>query len=451
MASLAMLSLTHTLIALPVCNYMFLTMRGSCVPWLRCLRDCGGIFRRSPTNPFDASVRRMIIEIRARRVTNMVAIAEPMMVVGACWSFCWYMSLPLDTRDGTAYHTELALQGRLAVGLWLFRLVSVFPNSNLDRVALSMSWGIFALQVTLGSTSTSFLLLNRPIIVLARCVNGLFFNSVYQTAIQNITICAVFCRSYFLVVELDTCQPMSSDMFVQQECVIATIVIALSWISQRSLDMEARAILHQKEASDARTTVQSLLSVVCDAVLHIRADMIISEPAPKLAAMLLNAAFKLEGRSFLDLMIPGDTTRFQELCHMAQQQKHAVTLNAGLTRATAFTVLNVKLFIACSWDLDDQPGYIIGVAEQDEQLQRAPARLASIEDDDCQPERLPRCLPWASESLSEVIDDAPSCASGPSFSRLVTGSTVGDQCVPEVAFNAESELFTICSSCSAVI
>ena len=87
------------------------------------------------------------------------------------------------------------------------------------------------------------------------------------------------------------------------------------------MEAEVQGTLHAKVSSQAQVTADSLLTVPCDDIVHMKADIVMSAPAPKLTATILLGDATLEGRSFTDFRMPADGERMPKDPLVRQQVK----------------------------------------------------------------------------------------------------------------------------------
>merc|ERR1712194_297648 len=62
------------------------------------------------------------------------------------------------------------------------------------------------------------------------------------------------------------------------------------------------------------------------------------------------------------MFIPDHRRRLVEQFHTARQHTHAQSLNVHMKDVSG-SLVNVQLFISCVVDLDDHPGYVVGIVE----------------------------------------------------------------------------------------
>eukprot|EP00928_Gymnodinium_smaydae_P004426 TRINITY_DN11508_c0_g1_i1.p1 TRINITY_DN11508_c0_g1~~TRINITY_DN11508_c0_g1_i1.p1 ORF type:complete len:649 (+),score=87.30 TRINITY_DN11508_c0_g1_i1:79-2025(+) len=318
---------------------------------------------------FENCVREQMLKMRGRRYNIFCTICERTVAARAVFLLAKVMWVSTFQSLEPLEVDNVAL-ARVAVILAFFQIMPTVTETCGDRVYFILSWAACFLQVffILMTFDQRILIMHRPQVVLVRTFVAVLLGGVRPAIGHQILVSAaqwyVFsCKGLERPLDTNGFVP-SPHMFLQQEFTMAACTIAMTYVFEKTLDTEARATLSQKEASAGKDTAESLLSVMCDAVAHADADIVLSKPAPKLAALLSMPADKLEGSSLHDLMSSDDATRFQTLCQAARTDRLAKALNARFLDGHSNTV-NMQLFIASYQRFDDQPGYVFGFQDAD--------------------------------------------------------------------------------------
>jgi len=134
-------------------------------------------------------------------------------------------------------------------------------------------------------------------------------------------------------------------------------------------------LFYSSIVSEAQRTLEAelldkVLSAMCDAVVHLRDDLSIKHPSPKLAVLLLRSPFgkALKGHSFLELAPSGpDRDRLQQ-CISADIGSMALPqlLHTNLLDANG-TSVPVEIIYFWYQDLDDKMSCIVGVQDVGEE------------------------------------------------------------------------------------
>jgi len=160
----------------------------------------------------------------------------------------------------------------------------------------------------------------------------------------------------------------------QRELCALVEISLVSMLVFSSIATEASLTFEAKISAGIEVTLDRILSALCDAVVHLRPNLSIRYPSPKLAGLLLRPLTDgmLQGDSFLELLNSGaDRDRVQQ------------HLGGGVDLGSVPRALNVSIrdvvgnlvpveFIYSSYtDTDDQTSYIVGIREIGD-LQRMP-------------------------------------------------------------------------------
>eukprot|EP00928_Gymnodinium_smaydae_P090561 TRINITY_DN74348_c0_g1_i1.p1 TRINITY_DN74348_c0_g1~~TRINITY_DN74348_c0_g1_i1.p1 ORF type:complete len:668 (-),score=94.56 TRINITY_DN74348_c0_g1_i1:41-2044(-) len=322
-----------------------------------------------PKSSFEALVEEKMEDMRRRQWLNLIKTCEPLVAfLSICGLVkCLFASESIFTEDAAYYIPTFFRQ---AVVLAIFEIFPSIDERLANRAMIALSWFFLSCQVAaiIGLLDQHSLLLHRPMIVCMRCLIAVFLSGVKNAVAQQVII--LFAQAYCYGAPVansvsELVGMFSWQQFMKQEVPICLCIIVTTVAAQRTMEAEARATLSGTQASEGKATADALLSVMCDAVVHVDSDFRISEPAPKLAALLLNPSVKLEGRPMLDMMTCEDAGRFRSACQAAQSDKHARTLNANFCTGVSSSPVNLRVYIAYYRNFDDKPGYVIGFEDHD--------------------------------------------------------------------------------------
>ncbi|CAE8649272.1 unnamed protein product, partial [Polarella glacialis] len=109
------------------------------------------------------------------------------------------------------------------------------------------------------------------------------------------------CSGLFSVDDLTT-------FSLRSELAVIFMSMAVCVTTDWAFSSEAQVTVESKTSRNVEATAQSLLSVLCDAVVRLGPDFRITTPSPRLAALLLKSPgpLCLEGKVFTDLVHPED-------------------------------------------------------------------------------------------------------------------------------------------------
>lgn len=260
--------------------------------------------------------------------------------------------------------------------LLFIELVLVFPDFlTVNRFhVLCVANGVRIAIIVLSAPDTSSLVLLNPVLTTTIFTHSLL-GKFALTTLVNVALCLVSIYAFCVLGQdpIDT-NPSFDNTAMRLSYVHSSLgVVVFSsmfcwWVEQSTL-LEVRDRIEQHDAMKAKElTVQSLLAVLCDAVVSLDAHLNIHGPAEKLRALLLIPSSNQ--RSFPDLMTTSDAERFRNHIRATKPGVHAQALNVHLRCANGF-VLPVRLFHACFQDVErgcvGNLRYIIGVQELDPQ------------------------------------------------------------------------------------
>ena len=161
---------------------------------------------------------------------------------------------------------------------------------------------------------------------------------------------------------------------IMREVAFTGITCIIAWVTEASIAGEIRLSLQYLESSRGEATAKSLLSVLCDATVHLDSHLRITRPAPQFAALLLRPESALSMCCITDLMLEQDHDRFeQNILHAHSTSpgllskgvhEHAVSLSISLREARGGAV-PVRLVSSSFLDLDNELHYIIGICEME--------------------------------------------------------------------------------------
>lgn len=145
------------------------------------------------------------------------------------------------------------------------------------------------------------------------------------------------------------------------EVVIALDTIALVMGVNRYYIFVAHTTLDTRASQTGKAVAFSLLSATCDAVVHLSCELVISEPTPKLGALLLRSD-SLQGICFVDLFHENE-----EIC--LQQSLNSAPGHTGLIRLQLRDAdgnsVDVLAYHVTGLDVDDAPYHLLGLKEAD--------------------------------------------------------------------------------------
>merc|ERR1712137_611553 len=109
----------------------------------------------------------------------------------------------------------------------------------------------------------------------------LFMGSDFVTLLVNIGYSLFFCTAYLRAVSVEGIPVggYSVSQFVLMSCRVSITIVVVGIIIDAWLRV---TVASELESSERRNTMESLLNVLCDAVVALNEEFVILQPAPKL-------------------------------------------------------------------------------------------------------------------------------------------------------------------------
>lgn len=194
------------------------------------------------------------------------------------------------------------------------------------------------------------------------------------------------------------------------------LVTSLNTYSMMRVTTEAK--LSEQEAKDASRNVESLLNVMCEAVVIVKQDMTLLQPSKALESMLFrNSGLggSIGGRRFTHFLSPDDVERF-ETFFGSSAADCATSIHVDLVDSLGHRV-PVQVFHTCTRDHDQQTEkHLLGLVEDvDIELRDPEAFSPQSASPVANGERRPKAAPSrTSGSRAGSEDELNSVASAPS-------------------------------------
>eukprot|EP00928_Gymnodinium_smaydae_P061667 TRINITY_DN45700_c0_g1_i2.p1 TRINITY_DN45700_c0_g1~~TRINITY_DN45700_c0_g1_i2.p1 ORF type:complete len:801 (+),score=49.36 TRINITY_DN45700_c0_g1_i2:51-2453(+) len=378
---LNMQSMLVTVLAMALFHYGCRAINNLLQLWRCCPQETAEVLKSSTKTCFEARVEEGVMDMRERRVRLMCRFGEPAIMAVACVRLWCYMRQGEIVSEQANGLFMLACV-RLIVCMLFFLIMAHVSGSYTEYCIAGLSWLIFGGQLIVSWMVQESIVvgMNEQIHFVLRCISALFLGDVRTAIIQNSLLSMVRCCAYSFAVQMKPSSLAPPDLFYQQECVAAFFIVCMTWVAEKSFDAEVRARLSEQEARNGKATADSMLSAACDAVVHLDADMTISEPAPKVAAMLCDPSARLEGQAFSELLVPEDASRFRSICEAAQRDKHTQAMNVSLIDASS-ALLQAQLLVTGYKDVYDRIGYAVGVSEGTRSNREASCKPSSSSED----------------------------------------------------------------------
>ncbi|CAE8658824.1 unnamed protein product [Polarella glacialis] len=149
----------------------------------------------------------------------------------------------------------------------------------------------------------------------------------------------------------------------RSELAVIAVSMAICVTTDWAISAEARVTIESKTSRNVEATAQSLLSVLCDAVVRLGPDFRIKTPSPQLAALLLKSPGPLcfEGKVFTDLVHPEDRESIAR--QLESNTGGPVQLLRIRMPDSDGRLLTVQAFHSPFLEMDDRVGHFLGLIE----------------------------------------------------------------------------------------
>ena len=157
------------------------------------------------------------------------------------------------------------------------------------------------------------------------------------------------------------------------ELSIFIFISVFAVLANMSLRRNILATLDAKESRNFKTVGASLLSVTCDAVVHLSSALEISYPSPQLNALLLRQGppEALQGTKFAALIYDeGEKANFEAFVNRSSRATEALYVHL---RDSACNPVRIQLLHATGLDVVDQTFHILGIRELDPTQHQLPS------------------------------------------------------------------------------
>eukprot|EP00928_Gymnodinium_smaydae_P051866 TRINITY_DN35525_c0_g1_i1.p1 TRINITY_DN35525_c0_g1~~TRINITY_DN35525_c0_g1_i1.p1 ORF type:complete len:357 (-),score=65.25 TRINITY_DN35525_c0_g1_i1:85-1155(-) len=157
---------------------------------------------------------------------------------------------------------------------------------------------------------------------------------------------------------------------MRREVYVCSVICLSAWFVEAWTIADVRASLQLKASTEQQTTIKTILSATCDAVLYIDSDLRFMAPSPQLASMLLKCGGKnaLLHPIFVDLVYSHVDERLL-VEHMPPSSGQAVEkrplapmVQLSFKDSSGARVF-CELFYAKCTSIDERTSFVVGVRE----------------------------------------------------------------------------------------
>lgn len=143
----------------------------------------------------------------------------------------------------------------------------------------------------------------------------------------------------------------------------------VSFSIRESMMLEAAATFRERQASRSEEVVQSLLSVMCDAVVALKPDLTLRDSCPRLASLLLRPALgqpTSTDRNILQYVAEGDAPKLEDFLKKPAMEESSRSIHIHLLDLMGNRV-RVQIFHSRMLDIDNCAYHLLGLVEDTKQ------------------------------------------------------------------------------------
>jgi len=328
---------------------------------------------RGEVDSITGQVQTVYVSCRLQGFSAALRWMAPMVAIIQAYYYLLYhlrVLEPVDTANIHAMPTVLFADS--VIGFHM--LISLWPATLTPR---SIDAFLACLMVVLGAMivvdkQPLSLLVHLPRIIVARFTVSIAMNSMFVRLLANVGLTVVAFLSLSPIVQ----EPQNA-FIIRNEITVALMILIVCSMIDACLYALARATVTSKALRRSEVMASSLLSTLCDAVVHLDWTLRICKPAPQLVALLLARLHNadLVGSGFLDLIEEVDRDQFARMTaivaeaatkncdHLDDAQIEPAKLMDAHLRDSSGTRMRVQLILAACLQLDDSINYIIGIRE----------------------------------------------------------------------------------------
>eukprot|EP00928_Gymnodinium_smaydae_P093116 TRINITY_DN7713_c0_g1_i4.p1 TRINITY_DN7713_c0_g1~~TRINITY_DN7713_c0_g1_i4.p1 ORF type:complete len:643 (-),score=52.02 TRINITY_DN7713_c0_g1_i4:82-1944(-) len=176
----------------------------------------------------------------------------------------------------------------------------------------------------------------RRLSTVMRCVCSATYLSFPRAALGNIVISVfeMICYSMFVgLFDVDWLFEVFSLLFE------LTFILILAYVMEAGGRLHITQRLEGRSSAEGWRALRSILSVLCDAVVHLGSDLTLLDECPQLGHLLMSgigASHKLEGGNMLRYVVEEDKQRLKDfISQQAELAKHPVDITSDELTSTS--------------------------------------------------------------------------------------------------------------------
>lgn len=329
--------------------------------WLATIRkvfaSCDGTDGRETEISSQVEQYRLhLMKLISSKAKHAVALSAASYVIRSQWQWMNGTDNLTAINDLTRWTLWLAamLGGELYPDWFTIRAVKLVTFCAVTRLSLVMYAASSPFEVVTAGES----------VIMVTVVLHFALGSSAFTISSSAAMCFMACHAYWLQLSNDRNEEAMRifGSWVQRRLQAEVLIVLMGDVFNSGLRALVEYSLESKESQQLRATVETLLSVLCDATLTMDADFRLVAPAPRLEAMLLGSR-ALQDRSFVEMMPAEDAERFRKHVTQVGHHDHTASLTVNL-RGSSDVLVAVKLFHVPFTDFwTSQPQYLVGITE----------------------------------------------------------------------------------------
>eukprot|EP00928_Gymnodinium_smaydae_P083843 TRINITY_DN6707_c0_g1_i1.p1 TRINITY_DN6707_c0_g1~~TRINITY_DN6707_c0_g1_i1.p1 ORF type:complete len:581 (+),score=75.59 TRINITY_DN6707_c0_g1_i1:143-1885(+) len=408
------------------------TFSNSSRSWMFCKRLWNALswsvcWKRRDFDAFEAKVLSVLAERRLARC--LVAYRTAGVVVltfFVLWSFLAESEFPY-IEAGSAERQMLYGNHVEALPVLILGVMSQFCPEKVNTCVLDVVHLIVAAKLCVhqvGTRSKAMLLFENTGMYTLRLFFAVTLGNSTFTMFLNAAMSVASVIGYWIAETNDGLEELLTQdhkqSFIWREVYACVAIWMIVYFVEAWTIADVRSSLKLTASTQAVTTIRTILSATCDAVLYLSSSLHFVAPSPQLATILLRCSGEnaLLETCLRDLVFSSEDERLL-IQHMppsdapvrAQGDKLAPMVQLALKDSIGARVL-CELFYASSTSIDDQTYYVVGVSELGEGREMPPPMLGSSFASNALLERRARTAASRSRSRSRSSRSSDSNSSG---------------------------------------
>eukprot|EP00928_Gymnodinium_smaydae_P083844 TRINITY_DN6707_c0_g1_i3.p1 TRINITY_DN6707_c0_g1~~TRINITY_DN6707_c0_g1_i3.p1 ORF type:complete len:575 (+),score=72.22 TRINITY_DN6707_c0_g1_i3:77-1801(+) len=349
-------------------------------------------WRRRALNAFESKVISVLAERRlARSVTAYRVAGVVVLAFFVLWSFIAESEFPY-TEDAPAMRQLLWGTHVQVLPILILGVMSQFCPQKMTTCALDVAHLLMTSKLAvhqLGARNKAMLLYENTTIYTLRLFFAVTLGNSTFTVVLNVAMSVASIVGYWNAPTNDELDWLLTadhkQSFIWREMYACVAISLLARFVEAWTISDVRASLKLSDSAQVVTTISTILSATCDAVLYLSSTLRFVAPSPQLASILLKCGGEnaLLDTCLADLVFSSEDKR-QLIKHMppsdafvrAPADKLAPMVQLALKDSNGARVL-CQMFYARSASIDNQTCYVVGVRELGETREMPPSKFGT--------------------------------------------------------------------------